>query len=299
MIAVAGGKGGCGKTTTTLGLARTLPGPIRAVEGDWDMPNLHALAGAPRDPTHTPGETQRTPGDLPHTPRQSQPAPGEPSTRSSTIGHRLDDNVQVVPPPIDPGDADASRHLERCRESSSESVAATLVDCPSGAGPDAAVPLSVADRTLLVTTLSPPALRDTATTAAMARRLDADPIGVVVTRAETVPEDVSALLSTPVLGAVPAVRPPVVSDSRVRAAYREIADELRWSIGDDTSPRSIGNRSEDVVPTTERTPSADPRADRTAPDPRGDRAAPGPRDDRTTSGRRTTDVDPSNWAYPR
>ncbi|SEH43425.1 septum site-determining protein MinD [Halopenitus malekzadehii] len=292
MIAVAGGKGGCGKTTTTLGLARTLPGTIRAVEGDWDMPNLHALAGIPRDPQHTPGETRRTP-------RESQPAPGEPSTRDATIGHRSDGTVRVIPPPIDLGDADVAYHLDRCRESSSESVVATLVDCPSGAGPDAAVPLSVADRTLLVTTLSPPALRDTAKTAAMARELDADPIGAVVMRAEAVPEDVSTFLSTPVLGAVPAVRPPVVSDARVRAAYREIADELRQSIGDDTSPRSIGNRSEDVVPPTERTPSTDPRDDRMTPGPRGDRAAPGPRDDRTTSGRRTTDVDPSNWAYPR
>lgn len=48
MLAIAGGKGGSGKTTTTACLARGLAGegpPPIAVDGDCDMPDLHLVAG--------------------------------------------------------------------------------------------------------------------------------------------------------------------------------------------------------------------------------------------------------------
>ncbi|MUV61849.1 AAA family ATPase, partial [Halobacterium sp. CBA1126] len=53
MLAVAGGKGGSGKTTTALGLAGALVERRRrplVVECDLDAPNLHLRAGVPRDP---------------------------------------------------------------------------------------------------------------------------------------------------------------------------------------------------------------------------------------------------------
>jgi len=54
MLAVAGGKGGAGKTTTTLGLATATADvtdeAVLAVDADVDMPNLHAVAGVPREP---------------------------------------------------------------------------------------------------------------------------------------------------------------------------------------------------------------------------------------------------------
>ncbi|WP_096391105.1 nucleotide-binding protein [Halopenitus persicus] len=274
MIAVAGGKGGCGKTTTTLGLARALPGTVRAIEGDWDLPNLHALAGTPREP--------------PRTPRDA-------SNRTAAVGHRVDGDVRVVPPPIDPADADPYCHLDRLREPRGESIAATLVDCPSGAGPDAAAPLSVADRTLLVTTLSPPALRDTAKTAAMARELDARPIGVVVTRTEPVPDGVAAFLSTPVLGTVPAVRPPVVSDPRVRTAYRDVAAALRRSTGGDGTAAGPAGERTPASKNGRRTPKAG-NGRKTLRAGSGRKAA---ETNRPTPDGRTADVDPANWSYPR
>jgi septum site-determining protein MinD len=249
------------------------------VEGDWDLPNLHALAG-------TPGEPPGTPRQAPQTPRETSQPPRETSKRPTGGGHRTDGDVRIVPPPEDPDDADPYCHLDRCRAAGDESIDVTLVDCPSGAGPDAAAPLSVADRTLLVTTLSPPALRDTAKTAAMARELDADPIGVVITRTESVPEGVSTFLSAPVLGTVPAVRPPVVSDSRVRAAHRDVVAALQRSHGTDSG----------AADPTDGGATARRAGHPSTPDP--DRVSHS-ETDRTTSDRRTADVDPSNWSYPR
>lgn len=53
MLAVTGGKGGCGKTTTTLGLAAAFARQRRrpvAVDADRDMPNLAIVANAVKLP---------------------------------------------------------------------------------------------------------------------------------------------------------------------------------------------------------------------------------------------------------
>ncbi|WP_363463909.1 CDP-4-keto-6-deoxy-D-glucose-3-dehydrase [Halogeometricum borinquense] len=204
MLAVAGGKGGCGKTTTTLGLATALDGPTTVVDADTDMPNLHSLAGVPREP---------------------------PQNHVGHV-HPRDDTVTVYPAPTNSAGAheergdrtdDGKSRLRRVRDTADGQV---LIDCPAGAGPDAATPLREADEVLLVTPPCTPALRDTVKTAAMADALGTNVLGAVLVRARVVPSGVESLLGCPVLGTVPPVDPPVLDAESVRRAYRKVATVL-------------------------------------------------------------------------
>lgn len=56
IIAVAGGKGGSGKTTVALGLANATDGPVQLLDCDAEAPNCHLFIGGEPDrvePVHT------------------------------------------------------------------------------------------------------------------------------------------------------------------------------------------------------------------------------------------------------
>lgn len=197
MLAVTGGKGGSGKTTTTLGLARTLDRPTVAVDADWDLPDLHALADVPRP---WPEDDAR---------EAAEDAPDSRGTR-------------VLPAPRNRGERDVGAVLRSLR------VADPLVlaDCPAGAGPDVAAPLRVADAALLAVTPCASALRDAAKVAAMARELGTPVVGAMLTRATAVPPGVPGVLDCPVLARVPPIERDVLSDRRARAAFAEAAGAL-------------------------------------------------------------------------
>lgn len=203
MLAIAGGKGGCGKTTTTLGLAAALPERTVAVDLDRGMPDLHALANVDREPTVAAAEPSRATQSIPDA-----------------------DGVEILAAPrTDVDRANVTAAVERL-EFLEENVQVVL-DSPAGATAAAALPLRLAERTLLVSTLCAPALRDTAKTAAMARALDSPPVGVVLTRTRLSPEPIEELLECPVLASVPAVEPPVLESAVVRAAYERLANGIR------------------------------------------------------------------------
>lgn len=157
MFAIAGGKGGCGKTTATLGIARALArrgrDPI-AVDADLGMPDLCVLADLKPDG----GLAAVAAGARPD--RAATSPPGQPAVGILIGGDRDDLDAALA--------RLSGRH------------GPVLVDCPAGAGPDAALPLRHADATILVTTATREALRDTEKTAAMARRLDAPPVCALV-----------------------------------------------------------------------------------------------------------------------
>lgn len=203
MLAIAGGKGGVGKTTTVLGLSIAFDGDAIAADADPDMPNLHALAGVDREPTVSALDDGRRVGSV----AQSHPD---------------ETGVRVLPAPRIGADGDIGRSLTRLGAGEWPVV----VDCPAGAAPDAAAPLRVADAALVVSTPCAPALRDAAKTAAMTRALGTTVAGAVLTHTRSAPDAVSDLLGCPVVASVPTADPPVLVDPAVRTAYRRLADRL-------------------------------------------------------------------------
>ena len=221
MIAVAGGKGGSGKTTTTLGLARALSrrgAPVVAADADWDLPNLARLAA-------------ETDSDVGRAARRGAEADG---SGARTVLDAVRGTAQiavdratptVLAAPDDPRSVDAGATFDALAGAAPDG-APVLLDSPAGASPDVAAPLRAADGALIATPLRRAALRDGAKTAAIARRLDCPPIGVVVIGETSVPDRVGTLLDCPVLGTVPDGGAAPLADPSVRSAYDDLARRL-------------------------------------------------------------------------
>lgn len=157
MLAITGGKGGCGKTTTTIGLARNLTrdghDPI-VVDADCDMPDVHHVARFDRNF----GVDRLAEG---HDPASVfQRSDRFPGVRFVTAGDR--------------------RNVDAALRRLSTVDAPILIDCPAGISPDATRPLRHADRALLVSTDEPVCLDDASRTITAARELDTELFGAFV-----------------------------------------------------------------------------------------------------------------------
>ncbi|MXV63272.1 P-loop NTPase [Natronorubrum sp. JWXQ-INN-674] len=208
MLAIAGAKGGCGKTVTTLGLAEAFARtgtPAVAIDADRQLPNAHVSGGVDREPTLAALSDENGIRSIAQT-----------SPRTPDAG--------IVPAP---GPAEKLDY-EAVLGSLETGAIQTLVDCPSGAGPDVVEPLSAADGVIVVTTDGDRSLTAAETTVEMARRLGVRVLGTVLNGCETVPSTVESWVDVPVLGLIPeAESESPLTDDATTSAYEEIVEVLQ------------------------------------------------------------------------
>ena len=196
MLAIAGGKGGCGKTTTTLGLAAAYARRRRrplVVDADRGMPNCHLYAGT----RGSGGVDAVAAGD-------DVASVAEPAARVP--------GVDVLAG----GDADPRDYLGRLPRGRP-----VLLDTAAGASADVGHVLAAAEASVVVTTAAREAIEDGMKTAALSRTLGTPVAAGVLVGTDAATDGVERALGASVTP-IPSAEDPLAS-SPVATAYDGLA----------------------------------------------------------------------------
>ncbi|WP_255169015.1 MinD/ParA family ATP-binding protein [Natrononativus amylolyticus] len=254
VYAIASGKGGVGKTTTTVNLGTALAragNRVAIVDADLGMANLAGFVSLDAEST--------TLHDV---------LAGNATVAEAT--HGLAENIVAVPSGTDlTGYADTTPEgLGEVVDALGEEFDYVLLDVGAGVSHETVLPLGLADAVVLVTTPEPAAVQDATKTIELTERAGGDLAGLLVTRTrpsgDVAAEEIADSLGLPLLGTIPddsAVRESVYSgtplvvhdgDRPAAVAYKRLAAELAG-----VEPAEVDAAATDGAGETDRPASSD------------------------------------------
>lgn len=189
VIAVTGGKGGVGKSTTTinLGVSLRMDGhSVALIDADIEMPNLVEMLGI--DPEHTIHDVLS----------------GTADTEQALI--EIGDGFAAIPgdPSISGYATIEPAQLETVVSSLEEGYDFVLLDTGAGLSYDDIMPLGLADEIVLVSSPDPAAVENAKRTQAFVEKLNRPIKGVVITKADgTVDGSIADEFESDLLAVVP------------------------------------------------------------------------------------------------
>ncbi|ELY41099.1 cell division ATPase MinD [Natronorubrum tibetense] len=271
VYAIASGKGGVGKTTTTVNLGTALAEAgerVAVVDADLGMANLAGFVSLSPDST--------TLHDV---------LSGGASIDDAT--YRITENIVAVP-----SGTSLDEYADTSPEGLSDVVAElrdqfdyVFLDVGAGVSHETVLPLGLADAVILVSTPEPAAIHDSKKTLELTERAGGAVAGLVLTRtrpdSDVSYDEIAARLETPLLGTIPedpgaresvyAGTPLVVyrPDGPAATAYKRLAADLAGieipttatepsvESDGDQSPGDIDQSDDDIDPDTDTVDSSD------------------------------------------